>query len=215
MAEVLPQAKKSPEVETADKDALTSKLDELLEQYLNTLDLYQKAQQQLTSSLSSGFLSLAQANFNNQSHSRYGQDYYDKRMQACRKAVITDEDSKVTFALSTLDSGPRQSEHEAPAHSPKEPSIISTTSGTPAVEGLEVNNASSGDSKTRSDPLRWFGILVPPALRTAQSSFVSAVEGPIPHLVFLMKELRKLEVDIGRLRKQLKKMQNAVFETTK
>ena len=32
-----------------------------------------------------GFLSLAQANFNNNSGVRYGQDYYDGRMQATRK----------------------------------------------------------------------------------------------------------------------------------
>jgi hypothetical protein len=36
-----------------DKASLLAKLDELLEQYLNTLDRYQRAQQQLTTHLTS------------------------------------------------------------------------------------------------------------------------------------------------------------------
>jgi hypothetical protein len=57
-----------------------------------------------------------------------------------------------------------------------------------------------------ADPLRWFGILVPPALRTAQSTFVSAVEGPIPQLATIVKDLRTQEIEIGRVKKQIKKM---------
>jgi hypothetical protein len=60
--------------------------------------------------------------------------------------------------------------------------------------------------KTLVDPIRWFGFLVPPALRSAQESFVSSVEGPIPQLSTLASELRGTEVDIGRLRKQIKKL---------
>lgn len=56
------------------------------------------------------------------------------------------------------------------------------------------------------DPIRWFGVLVPPALHSAKSSFVSAVEGPVAHLATLAMDLRKLEMDIGRLRKQIKKL---------
>lgn len=38
---------------SADKDALISRLDELLEQYLHTLDEYQKTREQLSKQLSS------------------------------------------------------------------------------------------------------------------------------------------------------------------
>jgi hypothetical protein len=57
-----------------------------------------------------------------------------------------------------------------------------------------------------NDPLRWFGILVPPALRTAQSTFVGAVEGPIPQLATITRELRTQEIEIGRVKKQIKKL---------
>lgn len=56
------------------------------------------------------------------------------------------------------------------------------------------------------DPLRWFGILVPSALRSAQSYFASAVEGPLCQIANLSKDLRQQEMEIGRLRKQLKKL---------
>lgn len=56
------------------------------------------------------------------------------------------------------------------------------------------------------DPIRWFGILVPPALRTAQQTFTSAFEGPIPQLAAISRDLRNQEIEIGRVRKQIKKL---------
>lgn len=93
------------ETSSADKDALISRLDDLLEQYLHTLDRYQKTHEQLSKQLSSvssiflyhyfniltlsqGYLSLAQANFQNRSTAHYGQDSYDERMQATRKLYV-------------------------------------------------------------------------------------------------------------------------------
>ena len=57
-----------------------------------------------------------------------------------------------------------------------------------------------------NDPIRWFGVLVPPALRSAQTSFVSAIEGPVVELSIFSKELRQQEIEIGRVRKQIKKL---------
>ena len=61
-------------------------------------------------------------------------------------------------------------------------------------------------SERHTDPLRWFGILVPPALRTAQTTFVGAVEGPIPQLATIAKDMKTQEIEIGRVKKQIKKM---------
>ena len=56
-----------------------------------------------------------------------------------------------------------------------------------------------------ADPIRMFGILVPPALRSAQTSFRDAVDGPVVRLVAVTRELRVLERDIGRARKAVRK----------
>lgn len=69
----------------------------------------------------------------------------------------------------------------------------------------EKQKASSGSVKPL-DPLRWFGILVPPALRTAQATFITAVEGPVARVATLAMDLRCQEVEIGRVRKQIKKL---------
>lgn len=40
--------------------------------------------------INQGYFSLAQANFNNSSRTRYGPDYYDERMQALRTVYVYD-----------------------------------------------------------------------------------------------------------------------------
>lgn len=71
----------------------------------------------------------------------------------------------------------------------------------------KANSPEAGTKKKPSnDPLRWFGVLVPPALRSAQASFVSAVEGPIAEISSLLKELKQQEIEIRRVRKQIKKL---------
>jgi hypothetical protein len=79
----------------------------------------------------------------------------------------------------------------------------------PKVEKAEPSVGSEETKKTaRSvDPLHWFGILVPPALRAAQSNFITAVEGSVPQLATVARDLRSQEIEIGRVKKQIKKME--------
>jgi hypothetical protein len=60
-----------------------------------------------------------------------------------------------------------------------------------------------------NDPIRWFGIFVPPSLRSAQAHFIKTVEGPVPQLVTLTREMRAVEIEIGRTRKSIKKLEKA------
>jgi hypothetical protein len=53
MADVEPQTAVEPTIQGPEKAELLLRLDELLEAYLNTLDRYQKARQQLSTQLSS------------------------------------------------------------------------------------------------------------------------------------------------------------------
>lgn len=65
-------------------EQLDVELDTLLAKYLHLLDQYTEARKDLSRKLSEGFLSLASANFSAPRGVRYGQDYYDDRMQARR-----------------------------------------------------------------------------------------------------------------------------------
>ncbi len=62
----------------------------------------------------------------------------------------------------------------------------------------------AGSCITR-DPLHWFGILVPPALRTSQSNFKDAVANLVPALASISKEMREVEIEVRRARKRMRK----------
>ena len=55
------------------------------------------------------------------------------------------------------------------------------------------------------NPLNWFGIFVPPALRASQSSFKSAVIDIVPALASITNEMKEVEIEVRRARKRLRK----------
>ncbi|KAM3421203.1 hypothetical protein BST61_g1612 [Cercospora zeina] len=59
------------------------------------------------------------------------------------------------------------------------------------------------------DPIRWFGILVPPTLRQAQKSFTMAISDSqsLSKAVNSSRRMREVEVEIRKLRKIIKKVE--------
>lgn len=116
-----------------------------------------------------------------------------------------------TTQLSDPDNTSNSAEQENEAQGfdlpkPKEDDAKSTPDpNSQSSQNSEKTKEETNSTEKPTDPLRWFGILVPPALRTAQSTFVGAVEGPIPQLVTILRDLRTQEIEIGRIRKQIKK----------
>ena len=74
---------------------------------------------------------------------------------------------------------------------------------------MDDTRPSSEDTETGSnmarDPLNWFGILVPPALRTSQSNFKNAVADLVPALASTSKEMGEVEIEVRRARKRITK----------
>ncbi|KAF2488847.1 hypothetical protein BU16DRAFT_531895 [Lophium mytilinum] len=167
-----------------------------------------KAREQASSQLSSGYISLAQANYHNRT--RFGQDYYDERMQASRHVSIKMNGEVPSFTVSKVELQENASKEESERpDTPEQPLKNEPQAETsePPEKTLDVPFIEEKHVYANSlDPIRWFGILVPPALRSAQSSFVSTVDGPIPRLASLSKELRNMEIEIGRARKRLRKI---------
>ncbi|KAK7731342.1 hypothetical protein SLS57_001278 [Botryosphaeria dothidea] len=264
MADVLPTPRATPEVDEKiaveeTRVKLEAALDELLKRYLLLLDQYTQARQQLSSDLSSvgsaplvhdperemanlnqqSYISLAQANFNASNRVRYGQDFYDERMQALRRVTVEEKESTPIRTIRLVDPPAESTDKKKTASSKaksaeeyKSEETTDTVSASIAKLAIntEIDTQSSsaeklapdagkekkdkadnkeskeGSQKARpDDPIRWFGILVPPALRSAQSTFVKTVEGPVPKLVNLAAEMRELEIEIGRTRKAIRK----------
>jgi hypothetical protein len=67
------------------------------------------------------------------------------------------------------------------------------------------------DQSTRPlDPIHWFGVLVPPSLRKAQKSFTDVVTVSVPNILNLSSQMRKLEMEIGRTRKTIKRREKTI-----
>ena len=78
-------------------------------------------------------------------------------------------------------------------------------SGNSVTDLEDQINDSEEKSSLHRDPLHWFGVFVPPALRASQNSFKSAATADIPSLVNAMREMGTLEIEIRRTRKKLRK----------
>jgi hypothetical protein len=164
-------------------------IDILLERYLGLLDEYTELRSAMTAIQSDMFQSIARANFSSERGIRYGQVFYDDRMQASRtlKAATSAEGHPV-FEVVKIDCS-RDLESER------------GDDGSPAQDEKRAQSS--------KDPLRWFGLLAPLPLRQAQSQAVQLVENVIPRLVSVNAELAQLEIQVRRARKKRAKAEAA------
>lgn len=168
-------------------DTAIPKRDALLAEYLDALDVYESQQTMLHEALAAGFLSLATANFHARGV-RYGSDYYDQRMLATRGMEVREDGELVARDLNAEE----ESGKDEDAKEAGEQEGLRRRAGKgekpekdepdKEVETDEKKDAKPAPKPTPRDPLRWFGILVPPALRSAQSSFIEGLEAVYPLL---------------------------------
>ena len=78
-----------------------------------------------------------------------------------------------------------------------------------ATDNDSLPQPDDNPSLDKGDPLRWFGVLVPPALRKSQAEFLELSTGPIPQAVMAAAEMRDLDREIRRLRKARRKAAKA------
>jgi hypothetical protein len=243
----------TPEPETSSSKTdpslleLEDHLDELWESYLTLLDQYTKAQDEIKKHFNSGFLSLAKAQSSASLGRRYGQDWYDERMKASRKArvlsaSVDDTEDSVgadlqRLSISAVPRGPTiqivhseekksKSESEIKEEESKQQQQQPSPPGTPEPESKpkedEETKPDQSEESKPTNPLRWYGVLVPPELRRAQSAFTAATEGssaseesdetcngPIADAVNAARGMRDIEAEIRKIRKAVKKAEKA------
>ena len=181
---------------------LEDHLDDLWESYLELLDQYTKAQDEIKRHLNSGFLSLAKAQSSASLGRRYGKDWYDERMKASRKARVLSASADDTedsvgadlqrLSISAVPRGPTiqivhseekksKSESEIKEEESKQQQQQPSPPGTPEPESKpkedEETKPDQSEESKPTNPLRWYGVLVPPELRRAQSAFTAATGG--------------------------------------
>ncbi|QPH16604.1 hypothetical protein C2857_001287 [Epichloe festucae Fl1] len=173
-------------------------IDHLLERYLALLDKYTHLRQQLSHLQASIFHDIARANFSGERGQRFGKDHYDQRMQASRRLEIRCRGGHhADFSVKRTRAGGEEEEGE----------------GEPSSADSRTPDDGDGDEKPArqgGDPLRWFGILTPLPLRTAQLHSVRSVEEIIPRLVSVAAEMRHVEIEVRRARKRRAKAEGGV-----
>lgn len=203
-----------------DTTVSTQRLDELLEEYLQLLDQYTTLRDELSKSFSSGFFSLARAQRASTlgSGRRYGQDCYDERMKAQRRVTIDEEG--LGWKIGTTVPPVTNAQNEEPNTTKDEPEDQATDTDERVSEDAKEQRrrGSDEDKNTKTernkqdpatrDPITWFGLLAPPALRQCQAQYVRAVDSQIPALLLVDSRMRHVEEEIWALREELRMMRD-------
>ncbi|XXH05130.1 Serine/threonine-protein kinase tel1 [Hypoxylon texense] len=199
-------------------------IDKLLERYLHLLHEYTSLREQLSSLQTAMYQNIARANFAAERGVRFGQDYYDERMQASRRVAITitdDGGQDVPVFTVAAAAGGRQM-----SRSKTEKGVAAEDENTPSVDDQEEEEEKREDTSStkkntkkqqqqqqqqqqQKDPLRWFGLLTPLPLRQAQAQSVEAVEQAVPQLVSVSAQMAQVEIEIRRARKRRAKAEAA------
>ncbi|KAI0011758.1 hypothetical protein F4779DRAFT_571171 [Xylariaceae sp. FL0662B] len=208
--------------------AAADQIDRLLERYLHLLHEYTSLREQLSSLQTGMYQNIARANFAAERGMRFGRDHYDERMQASRRVAIStndrdtprfaiapdeEEDLLVLLPPSPSSNSPTQQASAPDMGSEKAPVGSDLDVGREKREEKEEGEGKMNSAqKKRKDPLKWFGLLTPTALRHAQAQSIEAVEQVVPRLVSVNAEMAHVEIEVRRARKKRAKAEAAVMK---
>lgn len=182
-----------------------SEIDGLLERYLQLLHEYTALRAELNGLQTAMYQNIARANFSAERGMRFGPDFYDDRMQAERGVGIRPDDR-----------GAHCFSYRALAEATDAP--LPAATGDKAAEAPEDGDPRRGSAedspqekpaRKKRDPLHWFGLLTPTALRQAQVQSTQAVERVLPKLVSVNYEMAQVEIEVRRARKRRAKAEAA------
>lgn len=138
-----------------------------------------------------------------------------------KEGTIELPDSKLTFSVELI-STPSEKDTNGNGDTASPPPAQDTPPESPeestSTEGISSPSSDSSKSDTTlsekpetsskkfrsSDPIHWYGILVPQSLRKTQASFTAAIDKEVPDLASITVEMRTLEQRISKLRAQVK-----------
>ncbi|KAI0902474.1 hypothetical protein F4806DRAFT_490947 [Annulohypoxylon nitens] len=186
-------------------------IDNLLERYLHLLHKYTTLRDQLSSLQTGMYQNIARANFAAERGLRFGQDHYDERMQASRTVLITkDEGQESPVPKFAIEAEPKESRKEAASNGDGAEEVVAEGGGEKKeADVVDADVDVSPPKIQRKDPLRWFGLLTPMALRQAQAQSIEAVEQVIPRLASVNAEMAQVEIEVRRARKKRAKAEAA------
>jgi len=195
----------------------TAHIDKLLEEYLGLLDEYTTLRAALSTHQADMYQNLARANFTAERGARYGQDFYDDRMQASRTVTVSGGGSGGKDGVPVFVVTKAADPAEVPAEKEKDQD---EGLGEDLNEDEDEDGENTGDEenekaktappkRTRRDPLHWYGLLAPMPLRRAQAQAIEVVEKVVPKLVSVDVRMAEMEIEIRRARKKRAKAETS------
>ncbi|KAI1755402.1 hypothetical protein F4782DRAFT_488418 [Xylaria castorea] len=132
-------------------------IDSLLERYLHLLHEYTSLREELTTLQMGMYQNIARANFAAERGMRFGQDYYDDRMQASRRLVISCQTQDQTQDQSESESRDRRDptvlSKATPSFTVTDPAAAARVfSPTAAADTEEAGSASTPSSQASIEP---------------------------------------------------------------
>jgi coiled-coil domain-containing protein 115 len=185
-------------------------IDELLVRYLQLLHEYHALREQLNALQVGLYQNIARANFAAERGMRFGQDYYDDRMQASRLIPIsTSSEGIPSFTVRSEGDDDNQSAHSVGGQTQSSKDNL--------IEEPNQDDKANVNppQKAPRDPLKWFGLITPSAIRQAHTQSVQAVEEVIPRLVSINTEMAQVEIEVRRARKKRAKAEAAAAAAKK
>ncbi|GAA6048889.1 hypothetical protein NBRC10513_003130 [Rhodotorula toruloides] len=211
----------SPDNPPATLAELKDALDDLLEDYLDTLSAYQQARDLLAGHLKSGYFDLARAKVA-LGPGRVGQSSYDLGEKESLRVVTIDgeedvrqdeevkENGRISGLRYSLDLRPASSDLAGVPDTSSTPSSTvrrrgnATDNQTPSSAPDTTSSSAPTPSRPLASPLTQFSAFPPPALRSSADAFSKAVEAAV-RCVECEARVRDRAREVKRLRKRIER----------
>ncbi|KAL4220838.1 hypothetical protein ACF0H5_019106 [Mactra antiquata] len=187
------------------KDDVCLKLDKKLIEFFDTLSQLYLEQDKLDITLKSGHLNLSRARYSMGIRNVGIEQCDENKMKASVKVSISDDqlfdmDNNLDLESGMKDIDLNSEDNQSKVRRRKGEMVTNDKSSETkdSVEDIPIEKLEKKKSSSYFDPLKWFGVLVPPALRQSQSDFKSSVNNILSiatlktKLVSLQKEYQSL-----------------------
>lgn len=151
---------------------INEELDTKLISFFETLSSLYQEQKKLNDQIKDGFWNMSRARYNMGIKFVGIDQIHEDDMCALTKVKVREDETEMFEGYSSL-------------HAPEETQPVETVGlrkrnvGQSQEVSTPVGDDTASKTKKQHDPIRWFGVLVPPSLRQCQNQFKSSVETTI------------------------------------
>lgn len=151
---------------------INEELDIKLVSFFETLSLLYQEQEKLSDQIKDGFWNMSRARYNMGVKFVGIDQIHEDDMCALTKVKVREDETEIFEGYCSLD---------APRETPQVEAIglRKRNVGQSQEVSTPVSDDTTSKTKKQQDPIRWFGVLVPPSLRQCQNQFKSSVETTI------------------------------------